>query len=156
MKFGVNLNRLGLEMHLVTQFLKKNLLNTSIVWLFSSGNYFVEYNCTKPLDWEHNVLFLFHIKAKVTDYSTVYGIICVIRTTLKNTVFGSFAVGFISKTKYSHQDWSSKILFLNKNYVYVSMRTILNYLVILCQLTWKQLHSQADVQKPSLVINSGS
>lgn len=27
------------------------------------------------------------------DYSTVYGIMCVVRTTLKNTDYGSFATG---------------------------------------------------------------
>lgn len=77
-----------------------------------------------------------HVKAKVTDYSTVYGIICVVRTTLKNTGFGSFAVGLISKKNIFTSGLKFKnTFFFNKNYVYISMRTILNYVIILCQLT---------------------
>lgn len=43
------------------------------------------------------MLLVFHIEVKVTDYNTLYGIIYVVRTTPKNTGFGSFAVGFVSK-----------------------------------------------------------
>lgn len=31
------------------------------------------------------------------DYSTAYGILCVVRTTLKNTGYGSFATGLKNK-----------------------------------------------------------
>lgn len=71
----------------------------------------------------------------MTDYSTVYGIICVARTALKNTGFGSFAVGFISKKENTSGLKFKNTFFLNKNYLYISMRTILNYLVIVCRLT---------------------
>jgi len=50
MKFGVNLNRLGLEMHLVTVFKTKPSQTHELCGFFSSGNYFVEYSCIKVLD----------------------------------------------------------------------------------------------------------
>lgn len=48
------------------------------------------------------MVYFVHMQVKLPDYITVYGIICVVRTALKNAGFGSFAVGFISKKENIH------------------------------------------------------